>query len=162
MTEVYLALGSNVGDTHANIAAAIEQLVECCLTDLRRAPLYATKAVGFTDQADFLNTAVSGTTSLEPTDLLAKIKQIEQDVGRVERFRWGPREIDIDIIFYGDLTLETPGLTIPHASFRERGFVLYPLHDLNSTMVDPVSGRTIAQLLAALPTGSEPLHQIPE
>jgi 2-amino-4-hydroxy-6-hydroxymethyldihydropteridine diphosphokinase len=149
MTIVYLALGSNVGDSHAHITRAIE-LLGSKLTDTKPAPLYASKAVGYTDQADFINTAVGGQTNLSPQELLAFVKDIEQQIGRIQRFRWGPREIDIDIIFYDDLVLETEQLTIPHASFRERDFVLQPLNDLNPTLKDPVSGLSVNTLLANL------------
>ena len=146
MATIYLALGSNVGNSKGYIEQAIE-LLGASVNNIQRAHLYSSKAVGYTYQADFLNTAVSGQTGLSPEALLAFVKQIEQEVGRVERFRWGPREIDIDIIFYDDLKLESPELTIPHPAFRNRDFVLRPLKDLNPLMVDPVTGQTIAQLL---------------
>jgi 2-amino-4-hydroxy-6-hydroxymethyldihydropteridine diphosphokinase len=149
MTTVYLALGSNVGDSARYIMKA-QDLLGPVLHDIQRAPLYVSKAVGFTDQADFLNTAVSGQTELSPHALLKVIDDVEQQVGRVKRFRWGPREIDIDIIFYGNQVLETGSLTIPHPSFQERDFVLRPLVDLDSKIVDPVSRKTVKQLLDSL------------
>ena len=147
MTEVYLALGSNVGDSRQTIEHAIELLAVQALSQIKQAPLYRSKAVGYTKQADFLNTAISGQTELEPAALLAVIQDIEHQLGRRERFRWGPREIDIDLIFYGDLVLETPELTIPHPAFRDRDFVLRPLVDLNPNLIDPVSSQTTKQLL---------------
>lgn len=149
MTSVYLALGSNVGDPAARIARAIE-LLGTSIQGLRKAPIYRSKAVGYTDQPDFLNTAVSGRTDLPPPDLLAFIKSVENKVGRTQTFRHGPREIDIDLIFYGDLRLETPALTVPHPAFRDRDFVLRPLADLDPDLKDPVSGRTVSGLLAAI------------
>jgi 2-amino-4-hydroxy-6-hydroxymethyldihydropteridine diphosphokinase len=149
VTTVYLALGSNVGDSAQYIAKAVN-LLGSALQDIQQAPLYTSKAVGYTDQADFLNTAISGQTELAPQALLQAIHGVEQQVGRVKRFRWGPREIDIDIIFYDNQTLKTENLTIPHPSFRERDFVLRPLVDLSSKMVDPVSQKTVKQLLDAL------------
>jgi len=146
MTTVYLALGSNVGDSETYIEQAIGLLAEH-VNKIQRAPLYRSKAVGYTDQPDFLNTAVSGRTDLSPEELLRFIQDIERKMGRVERFRWGPREIDIDIILYDDVTRQTGRLTLPHPAFRERDFVLRPLRDLDSTLVDPVSRRTISQLL---------------
>ncbi len=153
---VYLALGSNVGDSHAHIKEAIELLAGGVIEDIKRAPLYTSKAVGYTDQPDFLNTAISGRTELQPLELLRAIKQIERRVGRIQRFRWGPREIDIDIIFYGDTLLDTPDLVIPHPRFAERGFVVQPLVDLEPTLADPQSGQTVAELLARLPPESLP------
>lgn len=149
MITVYLALGSNVGETRGHIEQAIKLLSDI-LSDIKQAPLYVTKAVGYTNQADFLNTAISGQTSLGPEELLSSIKELEQQLGRVERFRWGPREIDIDIILYGDQVLEAKNLTLPHPAFRERDFVLRPLADLNPSLIDPVTGQTISQLLARL------------
>jgi 2-amino-4-hydroxy-6-hydroxymethyldihydropteridine diphosphokinase len=148
---VFLALGSNVGDSGANMRKSIELLGEK-VTNITEAPVYSSKAVGYTDQPDFLNTAVRGETALSPFDLLGFVKDIEQEVGRVHRFRWGPREIDIDVIFYDDQKLETPDLTIPHPRFAERDFVLRPICDIDSSWKDPVSGKTCKELLAALPT----------
>ena len=150
MTEVYLSLGSNVGDSRQHIAKAFELLGKH-LQNLKQAPLYRSKAVGYTDQPDFLNTAVSGQTMLEPLELFHGVKAIEQQIGRTKTFRWGPREIDIDIIFYGDTVLDSSELTIPHARFRERAFVLQPIHDLNPALIDADSGQTVEQLLKALP-----------
>lgn len=150
MTEVYLALGANIGDARQNIAQAIKLLAES-VHDIKQAPIYTSRAVGPIKQADFLNTALRAQTNLKPVALLAFVKEVEQQVGRVKRERWGPREIDIDIIFYGDVLVEAEGLTIPHPSFRNRDFVLQPLIDLNPTLVDPVSHKTIQQLLDKFP-----------
>lgn len=146
MTTVYLALGSNVGDPAAHIRRAVE-LLGASVHDIRQAPVYRSKAVGHTDQADFLNTAVSGQTDLAPPELLAFLKEVEAKVGRTPTFHWGPREIDIDIIFYGGLRLETPELVIPHPAFRGRDFVLRPLCDLDPDLKDPVTGRTVSEML---------------
>ncbi|HEX3082726.1 MAG TPA: 2-amino-4-hydroxy-6-hydroxymethyldihydropteridine diphosphokinase [Candidatus Saccharimonadia bacterium] len=150
MVLVFLALGANVGDRHRNIEQAVE-LLGSQIHRIKRAPLYASQAVGYTDQPDFFNTVVSGETSLSPHELLRFVKDVEREVGRLFRFRWGPREIDVDIIFYGGETVETRDLTIPHRRFRERDFVLRPLCDLDAKRVDPVSGLTCAELLQQLP-----------
>ena len=149
MTAVYLALGSNVGDSLANIAQAI-QLLGTSIKQINQVPIYVSKAVSYTEQPDFLNTAVSGQTALQPEALLDRLKQIEQVIGRTTTFRYGPREIDIDIILYGNLIIDTPRLVIPHPEFRSRDFVLQPLCDLNPALTDPVSGQTIKQLLAKI------------
>ena len=156
MTTVYLALGSNVGDSRRHIQQAAGLLGEV-LRSLKQAPVYSSKAVGYTDQPDFLNTAVSGQTDLEPEVLLEQIKNIENQVGRTPTFHHGPREIDIDIIFYGDKILETEALTIPHPDFRERDFVLQPVCDLNSSLIDPVTKQTAGQLLASIKTSQKSL-----
>jgi 2-amino-4-hydroxy-6-hydroxymethyldihydropteridine diphosphokinase len=150
MTEVYLALGSNVGDSPALFKQAMSLLAKDVLTDIKQAPIYITKPVGYTDQPNFLNTVISGQTDLAPGELLTRVKQLEHEIGRIKRFHWGPREIDIDIIFYGGLLLETPDLVIPHPRLYERDFVLAPLHDLNPDLLDPSSGQTVSQLLANL------------
>jgi 2-amino-4-hydroxy-6-hydroxymethyldihydropteridine diphosphokinase len=156
MTTVYLALGSNVGDSRRHIQQAIGLLGKV-LRNLKQAPVYSSKAVGYTDQPDFLNTAVSGQTDLEPEALLEQVKNIENQVGRTPTFHHGPREIDIDIIFYGDKILETEALTVPHPDFRERDFVLQPVCDLNSSLIDPVTKQTAGQLLANIRTDQKPL-----
>jgi len=158
MTTVYLALGSNVGDSREYLTKAIA-LLKPLLTDLRQASIYRSKAVGYTDQPDFLNTALSGHTGLTPQELLKKLKLIEQEVGRTASFRWGPRQIDIDIILYGDKVLRTEDLTLPHPSFRERDFVLKPLCDLDPSLTDPISGQTVKQLLDELKPGNASLIQ---
>lgn len=149
MTTVYLALGSNVGDSRANIAHAIK-LLATSLTQIKQAPIYTSKAVGYIDQPNFFNTALSGYTDLNPLALLKFISEVELQVGRVASFHWGPREIDIDIIFYGDLVLETKKLTIPHPRFKERDFVLQPLNDLTPSLVDPLTMKTIRSLLTKI------------
>ena len=150
MAKIFLALGSNVGDKLANLEQAVK-ILQAKVADIIQAPIYATRPVGYTKQDDFLNTAVMGETELSPHELLKFIKQVEVKTGRVERFRWGPREIDIDIIFYGDKVLSGENLTIPHPRFTERDFVLAPLSDLEPDFVDPKSGQTIQQLLDKIP-----------
>lgn len=136
-----------MGDSRALIKQAVISL-HGVLSDIKTAPLYETTPVGFTDQPNFVNTAVSGKTSLSPEELLRYLKQIEQQLGRAERFRWGPREIDIDIILYGSKVMDSPELTLPHPRFRERDFVLQPLIDLNPKLLDPVSEKSVVELLS--------------
>lgn len=149
MAMVYLALGSNVGDGNQQFDMAIS-LLKTQFSDIIEAPRYRSKAVGVTDQPDFLNTVIRAKTELSPQSLLEFTKATEQEVGRVHRYRWGPREIDIDIIFYDDVVTETPTLTLPHPRFSERDFVLKPVLDINPTFVDPLSGQTIQELFNAL------------
>ncbi|HVS58388.1 MAG TPA: 2-amino-4-hydroxy-6-hydroxymethyldihydropteridine diphosphokinase [Candidatus Saccharimonadales bacterium] len=156
MITVYLALGSNVGDSARYIAKAVE-LLAAQVHDIEQAPLYVSHAVGYTDQPDFVNTALRGQTNLSPQELLTFVKDIEQHVGRIFRFRWGPREIDIDIILYGDKVVAKENLTIPHARFRERDFVLKPLCDLDPNVKDPITRKTAAELLQAIPAAEQSL-----
>jgi len=150
MATVFLALGSNVGDSEQLIKRAVE-LLGVSVHKITQAPMYTSKAFGVTDQPDFFNTALRGETDLAPLELLEFVKGVEAKVGRVKRYRWGPREIDIDIIFYDDQVINDPGLTIPHAGLRERDFVLRPLNDIEPGYIDPVSTLTIQGLLAILP-----------
>jgi 2-amino-4-hydroxy-6-hydroxymethyldihydropteridine diphosphokinase len=154
---VYLGLGTNLGNREKNLNAAVDALspkVEI----LARSPVYRTEPWGYTDQADFLNQVIKGSTSLSPTDLLAFAKQVEEQVGRKATFRWGPREIDIDILFYDDLVLETTELTIPHPRLHERAFMLVPLADIAPELVHPKLGETAASLLEK--TGREGVFPI--
>jgi 2-amino-4-hydroxy-6-hydroxymethyldihydropteridine diphosphokinase len=153
MAIVYLALGSNVGVGDQQFDAAIKLLSQH-VTNITQAPRYSSKAVGFTDQPDFLNTVTRAETELSPEELLNFTQTVEGEVGRVRRFRWGPREIDIDIIFYDDQVITDDNLTIPHPRFAERDFVLKPLCDLDPEFVDPLSKLTVSQLYDKLPDES--------
>lgn len=150
MATVYLALGSNVGIGDEQFDNTIKQLSKH-LIDIKQAPRYSSKAAGFTDQPDFLNTAIKAETDLSPNKLLTFTQSVEQAVGRIRRFHWGPREIDIDIIFYDDQIVKQPNLTIPHPRFSERDFVLKPISDLSPEFVDPISNKTIRELYQNLP-----------
>jgi 2-amino-4-hydroxy-6-hydroxymethyldihydropteridine diphosphokinase len=145
MVTVYLALGSNVGDRLSHIRQATD-LLEKEIHNLKRSHVYESRPFGYTEQDNFLNAAVEGTTNLSVAKLLKFLKGVEKTVGRVESFHWGPREIDIDILFYGDLSYHGKGLDIPHPGIRERDFVLRPLMDLNKNLVHPVYGKTVQQL----------------
>lgn len=154
MAKVYLALGSNVGNGDAQFDAAIGLLADK-LENIKQAKRYTSKAFGFTDQPDFLNTALEAETNLQPLELLSFVKDVEARVGRIKRFRWGPREIDIDIVFYGDEIVNEPNLQIPHVSFNERDFVLKPLCDLTPSLSDPKSHKTIQQIYDDLPESAK-------
>jgi 2-amino-4-hydroxy-6-hydroxymethyldihydropteridine diphosphokinase len=146
---VYLALGSNLGDRRHNLEAAIAALPPAVRV-LERSPLYETAPWGVTDQPDFLNMVLKGETRLAPAALLARLKRIETDLGRLPTIRYGPRLIDLDILFYDSLVLSTPELTIPHPRLHERAFVLVPLADLAANLVHPVLGKPIRDLLAGI------------
>lgn len=150
MANVFIALGGNIGDRSANLAAALERLA-VLMTIEKRSAVYETAPKYVTDQPAFLNMAVVGETELAPESLLDALKDIEQALGRVEGQRFGPRPIDLDILFYDDLQIDTPRLTVPHPRLHERRFVLAPLADIAPTCAHPASGQTVAEMLSALP-----------
>lgn len=146
---VYLGLGSNLGDRLLNVKAACSALASyVCI--FSASPVYETAPWGYTDQPAFLNQVLGVDTGLSPLELMAALKQVEADLGRISSFRYGPRLIDLDILFYDDLVLETPGLVIPHPRLAERAFVLVPLADLAPGLRHPALGKTVRELLAAI------------
>ena len=158
-TMIYLALGSNLGDRLANLKAAVAALPPS-VSVLAESRVYETLPWGYTDQPAFLNMTLKGETDLEPLPLLAHLKWLEIELGRLPAVRWGPRRIDIDLLFYGYLVLHTDQLTLPHPGLHERAFVLVPLADLAPDLVHPVLGRTVGELLAGVDTtGVEPYGQ---
>jgi 2-amino-4-hydroxy-6-hydroxymethyldihydropteridine diphosphokinase len=142
---VYLALGSNLGDRHTNLKQAIAALTPQ-MEVKAKSQVYETPPWGVEDQPKFLNQVVKAKTYLEPEQLLKHLKRLEIALGRKESVPNGPRLIDIDILFYDDLVLNTPGLTIPHPRLHERGFVLLPLMDIAPDLVHPVSQQSVREM----------------
>ena len=152
MTDIFLALGSNIENRKQHIETAIALLREK-VHGITVASLYETKPQYFEDQNNFLNTVLRGFTDLELRELLQFTKAVQKEVGRVERFRNGPREIDIDILFYDNVVYKDEELEIPHPRLQERDFVLQPFADINPDFSHPVLKKTIRELLATLPEG---------
>jgi 2-amino-4-hydroxy-6-hydroxymethyldihydropteridine diphosphokinase len=145
VTVAYVGLGSNLGDREGTIRAAIAALPGVvAVSELRE-----TNPVGVTEQPVFLNGAVALETELSPRQLLDALLAIERELGRERRERWGPRTIDLDLLLYGDETVDEPGLTVPHPRLHERRFALEPLADLDPELVVPGRG-PVSALLAAL------------
>jgi len=146
-TTAYLALGSNVGDKLNNIQTAVAEILRIPAKIIEMSHIFETEPVGIKDQPMFLNCCIEIETELAPMELLEKCLEIERKLGRVRREKNGPREIDVDILFYGDKILDEPGLKIPHPEIRNRKFVLVPLAEIAPDFADPVTKKTVSQML---------------
>jgi GTP cyclohydrolase-4 len=151
MHTVFLGLGSNLGDRQNNLVQALHLLRQEMIID-RVSSCYETLPVGYTQQPNFINIVCQAVTDLAPEALLRFVKGVEQRMGRLATFRYGPRLIDVDILLYDDLVMSTPGLTIPHPHMAERAFVMVPLAEIAPSAYHPVMARTAAELLASLDT----------
>lgn len=147
---VFIALGSNIGDRGTSLKQAIQQLSMRGVEVVAESQVLETEPEGFESEHLFLNQVVEGVTAFSPSQLLEVTQEIERELGRSEKSHSGiykDRSIDLDLILYGDKVVEQEGLTIPHPRFRERLFVLKPLEEIAPNVVDPVTGKTIQQLL---------------
>ena len=148
---VAIALGSNLGDRDEQLDAAEDRLA-VLLSGAVASARYETEPVGGPPNApNFLNEVVVGTTLLGPRSLLEALHAIEEAAGRERPFVDAPRTLDLDLILYGDFVIDEPGLRVPHPRFRDRVFVLQPLAEVAGDWVDPVSGRSVADLLEEFP-----------
>lgn len=149
-TEVLLGLGANVGDPLRQLADAVDRL-RGFVQDLEVSSVYRSEPVGFREQPDFYNLVARGRTGLPPEELLARVLEVERGMGRERTFRNAPRRIDVDLLAYGDLVLDTPSLTLPHPGIPARGFVLHPLAEVAPGWRHPVLAKTARELLASAP-----------
>lgn len=143
----YLALGSNLDNRLANLKNAVDNLTPQ-MTVKKKSHVYETPPWGFTDQPAFLNQVVMVETYMEAVPLLKHLKRLEFALGRVPSFQNGPRLIDLDILFYDQLVLDTADVKIPHPRLHERAFVLVPLADVAHELIHPVLGKSVSELLA--------------
>ena len=145
----YILTGGNLGDRHANLALAADLIDHKCGRILRRSSLYETAAWGIEAQPEFLNQVLEVETSLDPEALLNMLLEIEREMGRIRGEKFGPRIIDLDILLYSDLIIQTNDLEIPHPRMAERRFVLEPLNELIGLRIHPATGLSIRDMLLA-------------
>lgn len=149
--QVFLSVGSNMGDKKANIETALKKISDNRMfREIRTSELMVTKPYGGVDQEDFLNGAVAFRTLLFPADLLDFLHRIEAEAGRERLVRWGPRTLDLDILFYDRMVYEDDSLIIPHVDMENRSFVLKPLVQLAPNFRHPILKKTVRQLLDSL------------
>ena len=147
----YIGIGSNLGDRYKNCTVAIDTI--CASESIRlleQSSFYLTEPWGFKEHDDFINLVIKIRTSLSPQQLFCFLQEAERNLGKKETVKWGPRTIDLDILFYNGQTLEVPQLTIPHPLLHQRGFVLIPLQEIDPHLTHPVFSRTVSQLLDSL------------
>ena len=160
MTDVYISFGSNVGDRFDCINRALHLLLEADgVTLIQISSLYETEPVGYKNQHWFLNGVAAIETQVLPHPLLGLLKTIENRMGREPRPRWGPREIDLDLLIVGDQCVDTPDLTVPHPEMHRRRFVLLPFVEIAPNVVHPILCKNVHTLLSEL-TGSEIVRRV--
>ena len=150
----FIGAGANLGEPVRQIREARDALRKSPgIKFLAASSLYRTQPVGPVEQPPFINAVFALEPEIDPHDLLSLLLEIEQNMGRVRGERWGPRVIDLDLLFFGEETIEKPGLEVPHPRLHERRFVLAPLAEIAPGFVHPVFKKTVSELLAGLPEG---------
>ncbi len=151
---IFLGLGSNLGRRRSQIEAALEALGRQGVSTVRRSSFYQTEPIGLVDQPLFINQVAQAATGLGPRTLLELCHQVEASLGRVRTRKWGPRTVDIDLLYYGQSIFRLPDLALPHPEVWRRRFVLEPLAEIAPDFRDPVSGRTVGEMLELERLGS--------
>lgn len=148
MAIAFIGLGSNLGDRRSNLERAVSNL-KASINVLARSSLYETEPIGRLDQPPFLNAVAKIQTSLSPKKLLALLLSVEEGLGRIRAVHWGPRTIDLDLLLYDDLIVQSPDLTLPHPEMTKRAFVLIPLSEVEPDL-RLSGGKTPAEHLSTL------------
>lgn len=154
METIYLGIGSNLGDRVGNCAKAID-VISRFANLLKVSSMYETEPMGYRDQPDFINCVIKVQTELSPRGLLTHLKTTENELRRMPTHRWGPRVIDLDIIFFGALIMQERGLVIPHPRAHLRRFVIEPLYEIAPEFIHPVSLLSISEILSVLGTADK-------
>lgn len=144
--KAFIGVGSNIGDSKENISLALEKLESSTVKILKKSSIIKTKAWGVGDQPDFLNGVVEIETTLEAKTLLRFLQEIENELGRIRDMKWGPRLIDLDLLFFNDETIYTKDLVVPHPYIEERDFVLEPMKEIAPFFIHPVSKKQMRQI----------------
>jgi 2-amino-4-hydroxy-6-hydroxymethyldihydropteridine diphosphokinase len=147
MSKIYLCLGSNLGDRKLNIKKAFDGLITCGIKVSAQSSVYETEPVGFKIQPLFYNICVEADTDIEPVPLLRILQEVESKTGRKKGEKWGPRIIDIDILFYNNIIIYSPELVIPHPEIQNRKFVLAPMSEIAGGLIHPGYNITINEML---------------
>lgn len=150
-SKVLISLGSNTGNRLNMLMKALSELERNGFCIIDKSKIWETSPWGFTDQPRFLNMCISAETEFTPEEMISNVKDIEKKLGRSKNIKWGPREIDIDIIAIGELVIEIPGLSVPHRHMHERAFVLMPLKEIAPMFRHPVTGKTLDEMICDLP-----------
>lgn len=150
MNKVWIALGSNMGEGRKNLDLAIKMMNERGVSVKKVSTYIETEPYGYTEQDNFVNAVCIAETKLSPRELLETLLKIELEIGRVRIFKWGPRIIDLDILFYEDLIINEEDLKVPHIEIQKRSFVLEPMNEISPDKIHPVFKKSVNQLLLDL------------
>ena len=150
MSKVWIALGSNMGEGRKNLDLAIKMMNERGVLVEKVSTYIETEPYGYTEQDNFVNAVCIAETKLSPRELLETLLKIELDMGRVRIIKWGPRIIDLDILFYEDLIIDEEDLKVPHIEIQKRSFVLEPMNEISPDKIHPVFKKSVNQLLLDL------------
>ncbi len=150
MNSVYIAFGSNIGDRYVAVSDAFKLIEESGMKILLKSQIIETEPYGYEDQPPFINGALLVETELSCREVLTNLLAIEKELGRVRKFKWGPRIIDLDIIFFNEEIYDEEDLKVPHPDMKNRIFVLKPLKDICPEYIHPVFKKSVAEILEEL------------